>query len=72
MRREYRYVFLATNLKGNKTASFQKEAMRTQVALWIFLWYKICIKMFLCVWVNKTSEHTSWEKSTALKDCDQK
>ena len=22
--------------KGNKTASFQKEAMRTQVALWFF------------------------------------
>ena len=53
----------------NKTASFQKEAMRTQVAL-KFLWSEICIEKFLCVWVNKTFEHTSWEKSTALKDCD--
>ena len=27
----------------NKTASFQKEAMRTQVVLW-FLWSEICIE----------------------------
>ena len=33
----------------------------------IFLWSEICVEKFLCVWVNKTSEHTSWEKSTALK-----
>ena len=45
-----------------KTASFQKEAMRTQVALW-FLWCEICIEKSHCVWVKKTSEHTSWEKS---------
>ena len=24
------------------------------------------------LWVNETSEHTSWEKSTALKYCDQR
>ena len=55
-----------------KTAFFQKETMRTQVALWFFLFSDICIETFLCVWVNKTSEHTSSEKSTALKDYDQK
>ena len=54
-----------------KTASFQKEAMRTHVALWL-LWSEICIEKFLCVWINKTSENISWEKSTALKDSDQK
>ena len=43
---------------------FQKEAMRTQVALCF-----IYEEKFLCVWVN-TSEHTSWEKFTALKDCE--
>ena len=37
----------------------------------IILWSEICIQNFLCVWVNETSEHTSWEKSTALKDRDQ-
>ena len=55
----------------NKTASFQKEAMRTQVVLWFFL-SEICMEDFLCIWVNKTFEHASWKKSTALKDCDQK
>ena len=54
-----------------KAASFQKEAMRTQVALW-FLWSEICIEKFPCVWVNKTSGQKTWEKYTALKDCDQK
>ena len=29
---------------SNKTASFQKEAMRTQVALYFFLWSEICIE----------------------------
>ena len=38
----------------------------------IFSWSEIYIEKFRCVWVNKTSEHTRWEKSTALKDCDQK
>ena len=28
----------------DKTASFQKEAMRTQVALYFFLWSEICIE----------------------------
>ena len=36
----------------------------------IILWSQICIEKFLCVWVNETSEHTSWEKSADLKDCD--
>ena len=59
--------------KVNKTASFQfqKEAMFTQVALWFFYEVKF-VEEFLCVWANKTSEHTSWEKFTALKDCNQK
>ena len=45
--------------------------MRTQVAL-NFSWSEICMEKFLYVWVNKTSEHSSWKESTALKDCDQK
>ena len=55
----------------NKTASFQKEAMRTQVALWFFYEVKLYAGKCLCVWKSKMPQHTSWEKSTALKNCDQ-
>ena len=54
-----------------KTVSFQREAMRTQVALY-FLWSEICI-VSLCL--NKQSvQNRQVEKSPlpALKDCDQK
>ena len=32
-----------SQVSGHKTASFQKEAMRTQVALYFF-WSEICIE----------------------------
>ena len=34
----------------NKIASFQKEAMRTQVALWFFYEVKLYEGKCLCVW----------------------
>ena len=70
LRRHAELRFTLLSAVQHKTASFQKEAMRTHVALY-FLWSDICIEKFLCVWVNKTSEHTCWEKLTALQNCDQ-
>ena len=56
----------------NKTASFQNGSYAYPSSIVICLWSKICIEKFPCVWANKTPEHTSQEKTTALKDCDQK
>ena len=45
-------------MKFNKTASFQKEAMRTQVALWFFLWSEIvCREVPLCLIKQNASTH---------------
>ena len=55
----------------NKTASFQKEAMRTQVALWFFMKWNLYRVVSLCLNKQNVQKQTSWAKSTALKDCDQ-
>ena len=41
---DIKVVPIMEKITRNKTASFQKEAMRTQVALYFFLWSEICIE----------------------------
>ena len=51
--------------ENNKTASFQKEAMRTQVALYLFMKWNLYRVVFLCL--NKQNvQNRQVEKSLLL------
>ena len=74
---EYQYLLWITAVPlprrclQSQQACFLPKGSYAYPSSVIILWSEICIQNFLCVWVNGTSEHTSWEKSTALKDRDQ-
>ena len=71
-------VCVVISLRIYKTASFQKEAMRTQVAFWFFMKWNLYRKVPLClskqnVWTHKLRKFfcfiRSWSERNDGFDC---